>query len=68
MDTSRVTRYASPIVSRLKVRDNKPTDQQIGNAMSMEAACAELIREKEKQFDPVIVDALLKIIKNGTLK
>jgi HD-GYP domain-containing protein (c-di-GMP phosphodiesterase class II) len=44
------------------------SDRPYRDAMSMEDACAELIRGKGKQFDPVIVDALLRIITDGKLE
>ena len=48
--------------------DAMTSDRPYRNAMSMEDACAELIRAKGKQFDPVIVDALLHIIETGKLE
>jgi putative nucleotidyltransferase with HDIG domain len=48
--------------------DAMTSDRPYRDAMSMEDACAELIRGKGKQFDPVIVDALLRIITTDKLK
>ena len=48
--------------------DAMTSDRPYRGAMSMEDACTELAREKGKQFDPVIVDALLRIIKTGKLE
>ena len=48
--------------------DAMTSDRPYRDAMSMEDACAELIKEKGKQFDPVIVDALLRIITAGKLE
>lgn len=41
--------------------DAMTSDRPYRNAMSPEVACAELEKGKGKQFDPVIVDAFLKV-------
>jgi putative two-component system response regulator len=48
--------------------DAMTSDRPYRKAMSTEKACAELEREKGKQFDPVVVDALFRLLRNGKLE
>ena len=45
--------------------DAMTSDRPYRPAMTPEAACAELEKGKGKQFDPVIVDALLRLLSKG---
>jgi HD-GYP domain-containing protein (c-di-GMP phosphodiesterase class II) len=45
--------------------DAMTSDRPYRQAMSPEVALAELEKCKGKQFDPIIVDALIRVIKKG---
>ena len=47
--------------------DAMTSDRPYRPAMTSEAACAELEKGKGKQFDPVIIDTFLRLLKKGKL-